>query len=52
MATDVIALRPAEGIPAYAIDLVLGSRASRPIAAGQALTWDDIVTESQERHAV
>jgi len=52
MATDVIALRPAEGIPASAIDLVLGSRASRPIAAGQALTWDDIVTESQERHAV
>jgi sialic acid synthase SpsE len=52
MAADVIALRPAEGIPAYAIDLVLGSRAGRPIAAGQALTWDDIVTESQERHAV
>jgi sialic acid synthase SpsE len=52
MATDVIALRPAQGIPAYAIDLVLGSRASRPIAAGQVLTWDDIVTESRARHAV
>lgn len=51
MTTDVIALRPAEGIPASAIDLVIGSRASRAITAGTALNWDDLVTESQARHA-
>jgi sialic acid synthase SpsE len=54
LAADMIALRPAEGIPASALDLVAGSRTTRAIAAGASLGWDDLVIarDLQVHHAM
>jgi N-acetylneuraminate synthase/N,N'-diacetyllegionaminate synthase len=41
--SQVIALRPAGGIPPYDIDKVLGSRAARDLEAGTMLSWDDLI---------
>jgi sialic acid synthase SpsE len=38
--SDVTALRPADGIAADAIDLVVGATVKQAVAAGSALTWE------------
>jgi len=41
-ASDVIALRPAGGIPPLDIDWIVGSTTVRDIASGAMLDWDDL----------
>jgi N,N'-diacetyllegionaminate synthase len=45
---DVMALRPSDGIPAEALDVVVGARAVRDIPAGQSLGWDALEVATHE----
>jgi sialic acid synthase SpsE len=52
-ASDVVALRPADGIPASDIAAVVGTRLTRDVASGAALEWDDIAPRPREEvHAL
>ena len=42
-AADVAFLRPAGGIGPEEVDRLIGSRAARPIAAGEKLAWGDLI---------
>jgi sialic acid synthase SpsE len=47
-----MALRPADGIAASDIDLVIGARMARDLAAGAALTWSHLIVTGQVSRAV
>ena len=51
---DLRALRPADGIGAREIDVVVGARVVRDVAAGAALSWDDLAVggRGSRAHAV
>jgi N,N'-diacetyllegionaminate synthase len=52
-ASDVVALRPADGIPASAIANVIGATLARDVASGAALEWADVSAGvREEAHAV
>jgi sialic acid synthase SpsE len=48
---DLVALRPADGIPAEAVDAIVGATAVRDIAVEAAVHWDDLVSEDAGRRA-
>lgn len=46
---DLIALRPAQGIPASEIDRLVGGVLLRDLAAGEAIHWDAVATPEMRR---
>jgi sialic acid synthase SpsE len=49
-AADLVALRPADGIPASAVGDVVGARLARDVDAGAALTWDHVTPPGEAVH--
>jgi sialic acid synthase SpsE len=40
---DLMLMRPGTGIPPLDLEKVIGRRSARNIAAGETLTWSDII---------
>jgi N-acetylneuraminate synthase/N,N'-diacetyllegionaminate synthase len=51
-AGDLVALRPADGIPASDVHAVIGAELARDVAAGQSIEWDDLALKTGLARAV